>query len=104
MISRAAIEAGARAIRDRRKQMANAYDSPDPESEIAYDEFLSQACLSAALAAEGLALVQITPTREMIDAAGGEYVNLERADDPSYQPADIWSAMLKAAGASDAGK
>lgn len=34
------------------------------------------------------------PTPGMMEAAGGECVNLERADDPSYEPRDIWSAML----------
>lgn len=47
---------------------------------------------------QGLVVVPQTPTAKMIAAAGGEVVNLERADDPSYSPADVWGAMLEAAG------
>lgn len=35
------------------------------------------------------------PTRRMIERNGGDRVNLERADDPSYSPADVWEGMLK---------
>jgi len=47
--------------------------------------------------ADGFVLVPREPTEAMIDAAGGEYINLERADDPSYQPRDVWEAMIAAA-------
>lgn len=35
-----------------------------------------------------------TPDAAMIEAGGGGVVNLERADDPSYEPAEIFTAMI----------
>ena len=37
------------------------------------------------------------PTNQMVDDQGGEYVNLERADDQSYQPRLIWQGMVDTA-------
>lgn len=37
------------------------------------------------------------PTNHMVDEAGGEYVNLERADDQCYQPRLIWQDMVDTA-------
>lgn len=50
-----------------------------------------------ALEADGLVLVPREPTAKMIEAAGGAVVNLERADDQSYSPAEIYSDMIGAA-------
>lgn len=55
------------------------------------------AALAFAQQPEGWVLVPVVPTQAMIDAAGGPCVNLERADDPSYEPAEVWSAMLDVA-------
>ena len=36
------------------------------------------------------------PSKAMVQSAGGAYVNLERADDPSYEPPGVWRDMLDA--------
>lgn len=37
------------------------------------------------------------PTNKMVDEEGGEYINLGRADDASYQPRLIWQGMVDTA-------
>lgn len=36
------------------------------------------------------------PSKAMVHSAGGAYVNLERADDQSYEPPEVWRDMLDA--------
>ena len=36
------------------------------------------------------------PSEAMVQSAGGAYVSLERADDPSYEPPGVWREMLDA--------
>lgn len=89
MISRAAIEAASGAMYRKRTELQHL-----PLAAI-YDE-LAQAGLSAALAAEGMALV---PTSLLnLISSGADFESDQ--DGPYHQ----LRAMLKAAGASDAGK
>lgn len=88
MISRTAIEEAARAMRARRAELQHA-----PLDRI-YGELLT-AGLSAALAAEGLALVPLNLVKRVTSIA--------RRNEDAPEIHEL-SAMLKAAGASDADK
>lgn len=46
--------------------------------------------------ADAVVVVPVEATREMAEAAGGECVSLERADDPSYEPRQVWAEMISA--------
>ncbi len=61
----------------------------DGLSEDVRDEFRADA--RAAIAA------MLEPTEGMVEAGGGRYVNLERADDQAYEPPAIYRAMIQAA-------
>jgi hypothetical protein len=94
-LSSRAIEAGARAMWDSLKG--------DTHSGIAWDHHgmaleqrerftrMAQACLTAALAAEGMVLVPKEPTAEMLQAGARSYY-----DENSWQPSRIYRAMLSA--------
>ena len=45
----------------------------------------------------GCEIVPRKATRAMIGAAGGDCVDLYRADDPSYEPSDVWDVMISEA-------
>lgn len=106
MISRAAIEAAKKAAIAKAAEIdQTSVDTLDEES-YRHLETVLMAALSAALAAEGIALVPVEPTTEQLDAMllAGQSVGFRWSINAVGKLITIYRAMLKAAGVSDGNK